>query len=51
MIRNEASDNLVRKQDARMWYLHTIVSEVFWIGFFNLTLTISKLDVQPEEVF
>lgn len=51
MIINEVSDNLVSKQNARMWYLHTKVSEMFWIGLFNLTLTISKLDVQPEEVF
>ena len=50
MIRNEAFDSLISKQDTRMWCFDTKDPEMFWVGFFNLTLTISKLGVQPEEV-
>lgn len=33
-----------------MWCFHTKDLEMFWVGFFNLTVTISKLGVQPEDV-
>lgn len=50
MIRNEAFDSLVSKQDIRMWCFHTKDPEMLLVEVINLTLTISKLGVQPEEV-